>query len=536
MHLIEAPAHKHGHLRASWWVRVISSMAFDTGGLDRCPWPWRPLGRLWCFLSWAMSSAVFLGLMRLFGGPTSFDANESFYSTWAIAHGDFACTYSPSTKLHFLPLFQPGPPIPPVWPLLSGGLSALLGIGHQVPFPSPHSLGPHCSTAFYAMYQWAGPRHPLLPTVGLGYVSWAIVAAGAVSFLRACGRGRCLGESIALLLLACAPPMLMPLLTEYHPQDFLCVGFSLMGMALAKRDRWFLAGLLVGLAMMSQQFALLVFIPMFIISSRDRRWRFVAGSATMAILVALPLIVVTSGRAIAAIALGSGDFRSFGGTLVWEMHLHRAPLVLVTRVLPLLMSLLLALWTRRRLGPAALEPVPLIALIATSLSMRLVFEENLFGYYFMALMVALVLLDILGGKIRGVLLAWIASISLAYNTIPFGNSPNGVPAGHEMAGVLRLAILAGGLLIILRLRLSGRTCWSLIVWFVLAMLAFCDWPPWKVLPLRPMHPIWILQLAIVTWGVALAVIPLWTAAHDRPHSTLRSANKPTPPNARQPLK
>jgi hypothetical protein len=140
--------------------------------------------------------------------------------------------------------------------------------------------------------------------------------------------------------------------------------------------------------------------------------------------------------------------------------------------------------------------------------MRLVFEENLFGYYFMALTVILILLDVVGGRIRGYLVAWIASLALAYNTIPFGNSPNGVPDGHEMAGALRLAILVGALLVILRALVAGRLRWILVAWFVVAMLAFSEWPPWKVLPLRPLYPIWILQLVLVMSGVALAIIPL----------------------------
>ena len=48
-----------------------------------------------------------------------------------------------------------------------------------------------------------------------------------------------------------------------------------------------------------------------------------------------------------------------------------------------------------------MDPVPFCRSIATSLSFRLVFEQNLYGYYFMALAVSLVLVDVMCGRIRG---------------------------------------------------------------------------------------------------------------------------------------
>ena len=51
-------------------------------------------------------------------------------------------------------------------------------------------------------------------------------------------------------------------------------------------------------------------------------------------------------------------------------------------------------------GIRPLQPAVLIALVALSLSFRLVFEDNVFSYYYMALAVTLVLLDVVGGRIR----------------------------------------------------------------------------------------------------------------------------------------
>ncbi len=111
---------------------------------------------------------------------------------------------------------------------------------------------------------------------------------------------------------------------------------------------------------------------------------------------------------------------TFGGTVLWNTGLRGPALVFCARILPILVSMAIALWAYRRLGSGALEPIPLISLLATSLSLRLVFEEGLFGYKFVALAVMLILLAIVRGRIRGGLVAWLALATLAFNPIPAG--------------------------------------------------------------------------------------------------------------------
>ena len=167
----------------------------------------------------------------------------------------------------------------------------------------------------------------------------------------------------------------------------------LAGLALALRRSWAWAGALLGLAVASQQFALLALVPLFVVAPARGRWRLVGGSVAAWGLVALPF-VVTSRRALGTITIGTGNSPSYGGTLVRFLHLHGAPLVLVSRVLPLAVVAGLAWWMHRRLGARTLEPLPLIALMAICLSVRLVFEQNMFGYYFLALSVLLILPEI----------------------------------------------------------------------------------------------------------------------------------------------
>ena len=115
----------------------------------------RPLSARYCVVGWLASIVLFVVVFAVTGPPIS-DTHETIYGTWAIAHGDIACAY-PSVS-------QPGePPAPPLYPLLSGGIAALAGIGHGTPFPSAAALGPGCDKGLAAMDLWfprSGALHP----------------------------------------------------------------------------------------------------------------------------------------------------------------------------------------------------------------------------------------------------------------------------------------------------------------------------------------------------------------------------------------
>ena len=130
--------------------------------------------------------------------------------------------------------------------------------------------------------------------------------------------------------------------------------------------------------------------------------------------VALPLMHVTKGSAEHAIVFGTGNTGGIGGSVIWQLGLHGLPLLLLSRIMPIVLAALITWAVGRRLGPRAFEPVVMLSLIAVSLSLRLVFEQQIFEYYFMALSVALVLLDVVRGHIRGSLVAWILTVTSVY--------------------------------------------------------------------------------------------------------------------------
>ena len=481
----------------------------------------RSLSGWWCVLGWLAASAVFFAVVRFLGGISEGDAAESAYSTWAVAHGHLACAFPPGTAYRFPTIARPVTFVAPLWPLVSGAFAALAGIGHNVPFPSQAALGPHCSTALVAMYKWSIKSGAVPATVRLGYLSWFVLMAGVVAILRATGRGRRGWEPLTLVLLALVPSAFMPLTQLFHPQDLVAMGLVLGGLACVRRDWWIWAGILLGLAVTSQQFALLVAAPLGVLAPTNRRVRFAGSTIGAAAFVIVPLIAVTSGRALRSVLLGSGNTASFGGTVLREMHVNGGLLVPLSRILPIVVSMGLARWAVRRLGSSVLEPIPLLSVIATSLSLRLVFEQNLFGYYFMALAVTLTLADIVGGRIRGKLVAWLVLLALAFSPVPWGFVSNSVSWGIQEREFLPF-ICMGAVLSLLVVDLTrGRIRWYLAGWLGVAAVAFAR-VPWTSPPFREAMPIWFWQIVMVGGGVALAVGPLMRFMQDKgtlqPHS------------------
>ena len=500
--------------------------ATPTPGLgERCrasmSWFNRPLSGTWCVVGWLGAIAVFMGVVRFVGGgPSEIDLGETIYSTWAVAHGHLSCAYSPVSSFPFPFVARPGPFIAPLWPLVSGWLSALFGVGHNVAFPSGSAMGPNCSTALVAMYKWSLGSNAVLPTMRIGYVSWLILMAGVVAVLRASGRGRCGWEPTVLVLLALASPVWMPLTMAFHPQDLIAMGLALGGLACVLRGRWVWAGVLLGLAITSQQFALLVLAPLIFVVPPHRRVRLVGSAIGMWSIVVVPMLAITSGRAFRAVVLGSGNTPSIGGTVLSYMHLDGVLLVIVSRVLPIVVAMALARWAMRRLGPGALAPLPLISLVATSLALRLVFEQNIFGYYFLALCVTLVLLDAIKGRIRGELVAWVALITLVSNPVPFGVINNSVAWGYHEREVFPLVLMAVGLLLLGFDAIRGQIRWYLVAWLVAVALAYGKLPWTDTLHHTVLLPDWAQQVVLVGGGLALAIEPLLVSVRDRQGSGL----------------
>jgi len=189
------------------------------------------------------------------------------------------------------------------------------------------------------------------------------------------------------------------------------MGFVLMGLAFALRERWLWSGILFGLAFSTQQFAILALVPLLAIVPRPRLPHLVLGAIASAAVIDVPLALLSSGRAIVGELVGTGA-SSYLNTVLDVFHLHGSVLYLISRGLPILFALMLGWWATEKLGPDVLTPTPLLSVMATALTFRLVFEVNFWGYYMMAVAVTLAVLDVARGRIRVSFLVWLLAIAL----------------------------------------------------------------------------------------------------------------------------
>lgn len=458
-------------------------------------WLDEPLAQWKCAMGWIVSLSIFAGLVAILSGPTDSDSSITIFSTWAIAHGSFACAYPHANTLSA-----------PLYPLLSGGIVALLHIGSHTPFPSGAQLGPHCSTAVKAISNWATHANAYPRTLQVGDLSWLVVLGGLVAMLRTTSRGRRGWEPFALVVAAVSLPVVMPLVEDFHPQDIVAFGLMLWALAYARRGSWAYAGVFIGFAFTSQQFAVLTALILFVIAPRRRRLRLSLGAIGAVALIDLPFLILTSGRATRAILVGSGLSASYGRTLMAESPL-RGSTFTVAAVLPILVTLAFVIWLVRRIGRSVLEADMLMVLLAVSLCVRLTFELNVWGYYFMPLSVALITLDVINSRIRGTTIAWLAMVTLVFNPIVFYQFATGRTYDSGPFLALQIVFVAIAFLFIVRDAAHRRVRWYLIAWFILALVA-TSLGGWDYGPTHHAFPLWFWQIILLPTALWLLAEPL----------------------------
>ena len=507
-------------------------MYFNESGLDRAAlevrrWLNRPISTLMSVVGWISATTVFVGLSAVIGGPAQGDAAVSVYSTWAVAHGHLACAYSAIHNFHFPAVANPYTLIAPLYPLLSGAILAVVGIPGAKAFPTSAQLGPQCSKAFGAIYHWSIQTDTIDTTIRVGYVCWLVLLAGTVAVLRASGRGRRGWEPFTLVILALLPPVLECVVIFFHPQDLLAMGLVLGCLALVLRGRWGWAGVMLGLAFTSNQFVILAAAPLIILAPGRERIRMSLGSLGAFALVVAPMMVITSGRVWRSAIIGSGFNPARGGALIWELHWKGAPQFGVSRVVPIACSLGLAWWARRRLGDRALEPAPLFAILALSFTFRLMFEVSFWGYYLTAVAVMLVVLDVVSGRIRGQVVAWLALVTLVFNPVPYAFLSNGTSWGLRAQQLMPDYFLVGAVLVILVDVLRHKVKWYLVSWVVLVGLTLVR-RPWTHELARRQLPVWFWQVVLVSTVLWLVVEPFWKLVRSSPDLDAASVVEVTP--------
>jgi hypothetical protein len=379
------------------------------------------------------------------------------------------------------------------------------------------------------MIHWSQQGGGIVPTLRAGYLSWLVLMAGLVWLLRATVRGRSGWEPTTLLLVAVLPPVWLSYEQFFHPQDIVAMGFALLSMGCAVRNQWIGAGVLIALATFTQQWGLLVAVPLLVVAPGADRVRYVVAAAISAAAISIPILVLASSPAASYLFVGSGNSVGIGGTLIWEWGLHGLPLLFVSRILPLLGSLLLSVYVVRRVGSiAARQPTLLLSLVGVSLALRLVFEQNIFAYYYLALAITLVVLDVVRGRIRETLVAWLIMVSLVYteDNIVVWRQVWGRDARHWIPAI----VIAVASLLILRSIRRHRVSWDVAMWGAVVLTALLTWPVSSDPISRPLGATWVWQVILVAIGTVLAVVPLVAELreHSRPPASSESTNQVEP--------
>lgn len=476
-----------------------------------CEWLDRPARPFAIVMGWIGSTILFLLVATGLGGPTEGDSSEVVYGTWAIAHGHLGCVY-PVIAPHLpLGLADPFALAAPFYPILAGLTAAILRIGHSAPYPTAHALGPGCIHGFTLAYHWSSVSSAILPTVRLGYLTWIAVLSGASYIVRATPRRGTRWEVAMTFVLAVTPPVVMCITYYFHPQDLLAMGLILLGLGALVRGRISASGVWLGLALTAQQFAVLVVatvVVSLVLAQRKELTKFIMGVAVAVLVVSGPFVAASGLRAVRTVLLGSSrvgsDISAYGGTIVFSLGLRGVPDFLVARVVPIIASAVLA-WIVMRTPNIRKSPTHIVVALATAaLLCRLIFEVNLFGYYFMASVVGLVICEVLRGQFGRDSLAFAGLFLVGMNPEHIAFISNLTSYGLSLYYDLPIVVLGLGVLVFLYETARRRFAPTFVVWLVLVTMAgqthlFHRYNPFWA------FPVWAWQIVLVGYLVVIVV-------------------------------
>ena len=150
------------------------------------------------------------------------------------------------------------------------------------------------------MNLWSVQSGAARPTEWIGCLGWLALMGGVVAWLRGVGAGGApAGSPPPWCSWPASPPVWLCVQSYFHPQDLLAMGLCLGALACALRDRWIGAGILVALAVLSQQFALLVAAPLLVLAPGRRRVSYAAAAVVTGALVDLPCSRSSGSHALA---------------------------------------------------------------------------------------------------------------------------------------------------------------------------------------------------------------------------------------------
>jgi hypothetical protein len=128
--------------------------------------------------------------------------------------------------------------------------------------------------------------------------------------------------------------------------------------------------------------------------------------------------------------------------------------------------------------------------------------------------VALILVEVVRGRIRESVVAWFALILLAEGEGEISLIIWRQSWGQDARHWIPVVIMAVGLLLILRRVVRHQVNWNVAIWAGVVIAAVIVWPVSSD-PFRRQPVTWLWEVVLVTFGVILAAGPLLTSVRHR---------------------
>lgn len=356
-------------------------------------------------LAVAVGGVLYWWIAELAGGFTRGDADSTLYSSVMMAHGYWSCTYR---------AWPPSQPLSgPIYPLASALIQWITRAGFSFPLPSA-LVGHSCRNALTSYIAWSRNSGAYNAALRTGLVAWVALCVSGIALLRSSAVRTKRGIWLIPLTLAFTPPVVFCVQEFYHPQDMWALAMVFAATALWLRGRMLWVGIFLALAVMSQPYTFLAVVVLFAMSPWETRQKMTIGGVATAALTAIIMYATSGTRALSATLLGTGDTSIHFGTWMWELHVSSTLGIALSRFAPLVAAYAISRWCWRRRPDISHDPVVLLGLIATCLSLRLVFEENLWGYYCMATGATLVLRDIIAARASRETIYWLVLVLIIF--------------------------------------------------------------------------------------------------------------------------
>lgn len=200
----------------------------------------------------------------------------------------------------------------------------------------------------------------------------AIAASRASGVVRRSGR-----ELLTVASMVLGVPILACYLEAFHPADVLATATVLGAFAALSRTRVVLAGALLGLALVTRQWALIPLLVLLVLADRDQRLRLAIAAIVAAGLLLVPFAVVDAhgvAEAMAAPAVVRSSFSAAGLPSLPDRSLY-----LLSRILP--MALVLGLCAILHERGARFAPQTAAAALTVALLLRPLVDPGGFLYY-----------------------------------------------------------------------------------------------------------------------------------------------------------